>query len=173
MPNIFLCSDHHFGHANILTFKRADSEEPLRDFKTIEEHDYYIIEKHNSVVRPQDKVYFLGDVAMSHKHLYLLERMNGIKVLVKGNHDIHKLSHYTPYFKDIRGFHQFDGFALSHIPIHPESLGRWGVNIHGHLHYKRVLNSYRRPDPRYFNVSLECLDDYTPISLEQIKAALK
>lgn len=162
MSNIFLCSDHHLGHSNILTFKREDGT-PLRDFANITDHDEYIIAQHNSVVRQHDKVYFLGDVVMSHKWLPLLGRMNGDKVLIKGNHDIAKLSQYTPYFRDIRGFHQFDGFALSHIPIHPECLGRWGINIHGHLHYRRLQ------DARYFNVSMECLDDYKPISLEQIK----
>lgn len=173
MPNIFLCSDHHLGHSNILTFKRDDGS-PLRYFSNIDEHDQYIIHRHNSVVRPQDKVYFLGDVTMSHKSLWMVSHMNGEKILIKGNHDTHKLSQYLPHFKDIRGFHQFDGFALSHIPIHPESLGRWGVNIHGHLHHRRVLDSHKQqPDIRYFNVSMECLEDYTPISLEQIKAKIK
>ena len=170
MSNIFLCSDHHLGHANILTFKRDDGT-PLRYFSSIEDHDWYIINRHNSVVRPGDKVYFLGDVAISHKFLYMVGLMNGDKVLIKGNHDTHKLSHYAPYFRDIRAFHQFDGFALSHIPIHPESLGRWGTNIHGHLHYRRVLDG-NKVDTRYFNVSMECLEDYTPISLEQIKQKL-
>jgi hypothetical protein len=32
-----------------------------------------------------------------------------------------------------------NGMILSHIPIHPASLGRFGVNIHGHLHANRVV----------------------------------
>ena len=168
MANIFFASDHHLGHANILTFKRDDGS-PLRNFANITEHDEYIIAKHNERVRPGDKTYFLGDVAMSHKFLYLLGRMNGEKVLIKGNHDTGKLSQYMPYFKDIRGSHQFNGIIMSHIPIHPESLARWGLNIHGHLHYNRVRLVSSALDPRYFNVSMECLNDYTPISLEEIK----
>jgi len=157
-----------FGHSNILTFKRDDGS-PLRNFANITEHDEYIIKQHKDRVRPGDKTYYLGDVAMSHKNLHLLGRMNGEKVLIKGNHDKCKLSQYLPYFKDIRGSHQFDGIIMTHIPIHPESLARWGVNIHGHLHYNRVRDQYGRPDNRYFNVSMECLNDYTPISLEEIK----
>lgn len=117
MPNIFLAADHHLGHSSILTFKRDDGS-PLRNFASVTEHDEHIIYRHNSVVRPKDKVYFLGDVTMSHKHLHLLDRMNGEKVLIKGNRDTAKLSQYLPYFSDIRGFHQLSGFALSHIPIH-------------------------------------------------------
>lgn len=172
MANIFFASDTHLGHANILTFKRSDGT-PLRDFANITEHDEYIIARHNSVVRPNDKVYLLGDVAMSHKSLYLLDRMNGEKVLIKGNHDKCKLSQYLPYFKDIRGSHQFDGIIMTHIPIHPESLARWGINLHGHLHYNRVtVGPFNKPDTRYFNVSMECLNDYTPISLEEVKKIL-
>lgn len=63
MPNIFLAADHHLAHEAILTFKRDDGS-PLRDFASITEHDEYLICRHNSVVRPNDKVYFLGDVAM-------------------------------------------------------------------------------------------------------------
>lgn len=165
MANIFFASDHHLGHSNILNFKRNDGS-PLRDFPSIDAHDDYIISQHNRRVRPNDKVYFLGDVAMSHKFLPLLARMNGDKVLIKGNHDTAKLSQYLPYFRDIRGSHQFSGILMTHIPVHVDSLARWGVNIHGHLHYNQV------GDPRYFNVSMECLDDYTPISLEEIKSRL-
>jgi calcineurin-like phosphoesterase family protein len=132
----------------------------------------YIIERHNSRVKPGDKTYFLGDVVMSHKWLYLLDRFNGEKVLIKGNHDTAKISQYVPYFKDIRGSHQMEGVIMTHIPIHPESLARWGVNIHGHLHSYRVKDQYGNLDKRYYNVSMECLKDYTPVSLEEIKSEL-
>ena len=171
MANIFFASDHHFGHSNILTFKRGDGS-PLRAFANITEHDEYLIERHNSRVRPGDKTYFLGDIAMSHKFIHLLGRMNGEKVLIKGNHDVAKLSQYEPYFKDVRGSHQFSGVIMTHIPIHTDCLARWGVNIHGHLHYNRITDANGNPDKRYFNVSMECLDDYTPISLEEIKSRL-
>lgn len=176
MANIFFASDHHLNHVNLLSFKRDDGS-PLRDFANITEHDEYIIAKHNSVVRPNDRVYYLGDLVFSHKNLYLVGRMNGEKVLIKGNHDKCKLSQYLPYFKDIRGSHQMDGIIMTHIPIHPESLARWGTSIHGHLHYHKVMYTNRFgktfEDPRYFNVSMECLYDYTPISLEEVKSRAK
>ena len=126
----------------------------------------YIIERHNSVVRPQDKIYMLGDVVFHKRYLHIVGRLNGTKVLIKGNHDLLDASDYLQYFKDIRAVHQFKGLIMSHIPIHPDCLGRWGNNVHGHLHDNVIK------DPRYHNVSMERLKDYTPISLEELRPRL-
>jgi len=174
MANIFFCSDHHFYHQNILTFKRDDGT-PLREFQDVNHMNEIMVQRHNERVRPGDKVYFLGDVTMSRnaKGLEILGRMNGEKVLIKGNHDLCKPQQYLEYFKDIRGSHQFDGMILTHIPIHPDSLARWGVNVHGHLHYQVVrLPLSQIPDRRYYNVSMERIN-YTPISLEEIKKQVR
>lgn len=166
MANIFFTSDWHLGHQNILGFKRADNS-PVRAFSSVDEMHEYMIAKHNSVVRPGDKVYVLGDVCFTNKWLHVVDRFNGVKVLIKGNHDTLKLSQYEPYFKDVRGSHQFKGVLMTHIPVHPESLARWGFNIHGHLHHNRVYDPKGQIDTRYLNVSVESLNDYTPISLEE------
>jgi calcineurin-like phosphoesterase family protein len=170
MANIFFCSDHHFYHQNILTFKRDDGT-PLREFQDVNHMNEIMVQRHNERVRPNDKVYFLGDVTMSRnaRGLEILGRMNGEKVLIKGNHDLCKPQQYLQYFKDIRGSHQFDGMVLTHIPIHPDSLARWGLNVHGHLHYQVVrLPLSQIPDRRYYNVSMERIN-YTPVSLEEVK----
>lgn len=168
MSNIFLCSDHHLSHSNILTFTNADGTK-VRTFEHVDAMDEHIIECHNSVVSPQDTVYFLGDLTFSKKNMHLVGRMNGDKVLIKGNHDTLPLSAYLPYFRDIRGVHQFDGMILSHIPIHPDSLGRWGANVHGHLHTNRVMKAFgAQIDERYISVCMEQIN-YTPISLEDVK----
>lgn len=169
MANIFFTSDWHLGHQNILTFNRQDGK-PVRKFSSVDEMHEYMIDKHNSVVSAADRVYVLGDVCFTNKWLSLVQRFNGRKVLVKGNHDTLKLSQYVEYFDDIRGVHQFKGIIMSHIPIHHESLARWGVNVHGHLHTNKVLLEDGTEDFRYLNVSVESLNDYTPISLEEVKA---
>lgn len=174
MANIFFCSDHHFYHQNILTFKRDDGT-PLREFSDVNHMNEIMVQRHNERVRPNDKVYFLGDVTMSRnaRGLEILGRMNGEKVLIKGNHDLCKPQQYLQYFKDIRGSHQFDGMILTHIPIHPDSLARWGLNVHGHLHYQVVrLPLSQIPDRRYYNVSMERIN-YTPISLEEVKKQVR
>ena len=163
----WIAADHHFGQANILTFKRDDGT-PLRPFQSIEEHDETLIANHNRVVDPGDRVYLLGDVCIHRRFLPVLSRLNGRLVLVKGNHDIFKIGDYLKYFDDIRAYivqKDKDGHKviLSHVPIHPDCIGRFGTNIHGHLHYNSI------DDPRYVCVSLEHTD-YKPI---QIHEALK
>ena len=170
MSNIFLCSDHHFGHANILTFTTEDGSR-VRDFTSVEHMDETMVENHNRVVSPKDKVYFLGDVAFHNRTLATVARLNGEKILIKGNHDLEKLSAYENYFKDVRGSHQLAGFILTHIPIHSDSLSRWTANVHGHLHTRQVqLNGHN--DPRYLNVSMEQIN-FTPIALENVMQLVK
>lgn len=175
MSNIFFASDHHFHHSNILNFKDATTGKPLRVFDSMHHMNEHMVNQHNKVVKPNDKVYFLGDVTMTRNAagLEILARMNGEKILVRGNHDLCTAKQYLEYFKDVRGVHQFDGMILSHIPIHPDSLSRWGVNVHGHLHSNVVRLSNNHPDPRYYCVCMEQLHDYTPVSLEQVKQKVK
>lgn len=104
--------------------------------------------------------------------------------MIKGNHDIFELKDYTPYFRDIRGYHVINGMILSHIPIHEASLGRFGCNIHGHTHSNRVrLPTGINPetgeiiygdkiDPRYFCVSAEQID-YAPIEHDELVARIE
>lgn len=177
MANIFLISDTHFGHAGMTKFLRSDGTK-LRPWDTTEEMDEAMVANWNSVVGVKDKVYHLGDVVINRKALSTLGRLNGEKVLVKGNHDIFNLRDYTPYFKDIRGTHKLDDMLLSHIPIHPESLTRYGGNIHGHLHSDCVMVSIANNrsknviDTRYLCVSVEQIN-YTPIAFEEVKCIIK
>jgi hypothetical protein len=119
----------------------------------------------------------LGDVVINRKALKTLHRLNGDKVLIKGNHDIFRLEEYTPFFRDVRGYHVMNGMILSHIPVHVSSLGRFGVNIHGHLHAHRVMfydtmKHREEVDPRYFCVSVEHTD-YAPILFEDVVKRVK
>ncbi len=174
MSNIFLISDSHFSHENSWkTFKLDDGVTPMRPFTSTEEMDETMVDNWNRVVRPQDKVYHLGDIAMSKRPLHaIMPRLNGEKVLIKGNHDIEKITCYLQYFKDVRGSHMLDRLALSHIPIHPDSLSRWRGNIHGHLHNYHVKLPNGLFDPRYVCVSVERIN-YTPIPFEEVNTMFK
>lgn len=168
MANIFLISDTHFGHANILNFLRKNAmgvEVPMRDFKDVNHMNEHMIAQWNKVVRPQDKVYHLGDVAMNPKDIPIVARCNGHKRLVLGNHDPKVMKLLTPYFEAVYSSRGLDKLLLTHIPVHPESIGKSRANIHGHVH-NNVPQLYF--GPRYYNVSVEELD-YTPISLEDLK----
>ncbi len=162
----FLIADTHFGHANILTFSKKDGTKLRPNFAHIKDHDEYLAYRWNSVVSPEDKVYHLGDIGFtSFTHVTnIFSKLNGTKVLINGNHDNFKLAQYAQLFKDVRAYHVLDKFVLSHVPIHPMSLDRWKANIHGHLHDNVV------GDPKYYNVSVERLVDYTPIDFEEIRS---
>ena len=118
MANIFVISDTHFDHANILTFKRKDGS-PLREFKDVHHMNEMLIQNWNSVVRPQDKVYHLGDVTM-HKQLpaAILDRLNGHKRLVRGNHDVAPTKDYLKWFEEVYACRVIDHMLFTHIPIH-------------------------------------------------------
>lgn len=167
----FVISDLHLGHANMMMFKRDDGT-PLRPFKNVDEMDQTIIDNWNKVVGPHDIVYNLGDVVIARKNLVKLHALNGRKRLIRGNHDIFKLKDYLPFFEDILGVKVTDDFIMSHIPLHPESLGRFKFNVHGHLHARSVLDNFGKPDLRYLCVSVEHIN-YTPMNVEKVKELLK
>ena len=165
MPAVFLVSDTHFGHAGVCRFLREDGTK-LRPWDSPEEMDEYMVEAWNKKVRPNDKVYHLGDVVINRRALKILALLNGDKVLIRGNHDIFRDTEYREYFREIRAYHVMNGMILSHIPIHSDSLGRFGTNIHGHLHSNRVMKD-GVVDTRYHCVCVE-QTDFAPILFEDV-----
>ena len=172
MPGVFLVSDTHFGHAGVCRFTRNDGFTKLRPWDDPAEMDEAMVNAWNERVRPCDKVYHLGDVVINRKALATLRRLNGDKVLIRGNHDIFRDDEYRQYFRELRAYHVMNGMILSHIPIHPESLGRFGVNIHGHLHSNRVMKTnefgVEEIDTRYHCVCVEQTPDFAPILFEDV-----
>lgn len=160
MSKIFVYADPHFGHKGVTQFLRADGTK-LRPWDDVQEMDDALISLYNSVVRPNDKVYFLGDIAFKPAALDTLQHLNGDKVLIKGNHDTLKLSQYIKYFRDIRAYGIFNKFLLSHIPIHKSQAARWRGNIHGHLHCNQL------DDPWYQCVSVE-QTEFKPIDIQTV-----
>ena len=173
MPSVFLVSDTHFGHAGVCRFTRRDGVTKLRPWDSAEEMDEEMVRRWNDRVGPNDKVYHLGDVVMSRKSLAIMSRLNGDKVLIRGNHDIFRDEDYRKYFRELRAYHVMNGMILSHIPIHSESLGRFGVNIHGHTHADRVMRPLATSgrsdivDVRYHCVCVE-QTDFAPILFEDV-----
>jgi len=168
MSNIFITSDQHFGHANILTFTRKDGS-LCREFDSVEQMDETIVDRHNAIVKPSDKVYILGDIAMKRKFIATAGRLNGHKRLVRGNHDIFKTKYYLPYFEEIYAYRKLENLFLSHIPIHTESLRYDWINVHGHTHNNTEPLHF---GPRYINVSTE-VTNYTPLSIEEVRQIVR
>ena len=164
MSVVRFIADLHLGHTN-MAIKRG--------FSTVEEHDEHIITQWNSVVNKRDVTYILGDITMEKKSSYpLLDRLNGIKHVVLGNHDRRQdILHLLQHVESVAGMIQYKGIMLTHAPIHPMELDyRFNKNIHGHIHDKvvmKMLDGWEVIDERYFCVSCEQVD-YKPKSLEEL-----
>ena len=172
--DIWVVSDTHFDHANILNFTDAVGK-PTRNFADVEAMNEHMIERWNSVVKPGDKVYHLGDVLFgTRKEEWMnknFPRLNGQKRLIVGNHDNIKFHAAGGWWGKIdlwRMFPEF-GLLLTHVPVHNSTLGeshRWGegkmINVHGHIHQNPSPTSDHRC------VSVEQIN-YTPINLEELR----
>ena len=173
--NIYLISDEHFFHENIIDYGRSQ-------FADVKQMNEYIIQKHNETVGPEDIVIFLGDFSFKKgKIKELLARLNGHKYLVLGNHDKSAIVKSYP----LLGFEgvftmpiRLDNAYLSHEPlvanqnsnptfklIEAEFKKVIGAhNYHGHIHEKTSFD-----ETRYTNVTCEALD-YKPYFLGKTKS---
>lgn len=168
----FVTSDLHIDHAKILSFVTPDGS-PLRPYSCLEEMQQDLEERWNAKVHKRDTCYVLGDVAFSKTGVRLMERFNGRKVLIAGNHDRLPAKLYLQYFDDIRGAYFRDGLIFTHVPIHPRGIvGHYRGNVHGHLHAHLVYTDDGQVDKRFFNSCLE-RNDFSPVPLELIKDFFK
>jgi len=170
MADIWVISDTHFNHQNIIQYCG-------RPFANPDLMNEFMVDKWNSVVKPQDKVYHLGDVYMGGGYskedtTRLLSSLNGKKRLILGNHDNGKDQILQRCFEKIdmwRMFTEF-GLLLTHVPVHESALvkgSRSGqdrslVNVHGHIH------DNPSPEGPYRCVCVEHID-YTPINIEELR----
>lgn len=181
MPETWFIGDTHFGHKNILEY-----EKEARPFSSIEEMNESLVDRWNSCVSDNDIVYHLGDFAFGKHNIEIAGRLKGKKRLVMGNHDTYPSVDYLRYFDKLYGVVFYHRCILSHVPVHANGLGsRWLLNVHGHLHSKRVrlktITTISQTDPaiewtmeddlNYFNVSCE-QNDLTPIHYDKIKERL-
>ena len=180
--NLWVTSDTHFGHANMLKFLLPDGVTPMRPFGSVEEVDELMVERWNEVVRPQDHCYHLGDVAMRQDMLLKFgKRLHGHKRLVRGNHDIFRTKWYLMAgFEEIYGVRVLDNLLMTHIPVHPQSLGRFKANVHGHIHNNHVIEPVMKIDKQtqavrwtpYLNVCVE-VTNYRPLALEELNVMVR
>lgn len=175
--DIWLISDTHFGHENILTFRDGGADGPLirgSRFSSVEEHDEFLIAQWNAFVKPGDKVYHLGDVFFGNRDTFIKnwKRLNGQKRLILGNHDDAKFfaKHELVAKIDVWRMFPEHGLLLTHVPVHESILyeGRFrnfdgdALNVHGHLHQNPAPSELHRC------VSVEQID-YTPIHIEEVR----
>jgi len=141
-------SDIHFGHKNILEYCN-------RPFNTIEDHDEYYINLWNNHISKNDIIFYVGDFLFGSKQRCkeILDRLNGIKYLIRGNHDRFTINKYIEYgFKNVFEYkiNYINGknVLISHYPyIYIDKLkniydeNNCVLNIHGHIHGKNIDNT--------------------------------
>lgn len=162
MSNIYVISDLHLNHTNIIKYCN-------RPYATVEEMNEALINNWNSVVKEDDYVYCLGDFCLGGVEIVkdLCSKLNGHKILVKGNHD-----HCTNKVYKEAGFEQvaqenlivrFDHLDKTiHFSHHRKADEETHyLNLYGHVHDRPSDDDMHRC------VCVEVIN-YTPILLEDI-----
>ncbi|MEK6927051.1 MAG: metallophosphoesterase [Nanoarchaeota archaeon] len=149
---IFIISDTHFNHKNIIEYAG-------RPFKTIEEMNKEIIGKWNKKVGKEDLVIHLGDFALGNEEEVkaIRDRLNGKIILLKGNHDYKSVR--KAGFLIIKGTLEINNLIFSHNPLRKEDIPNGFINVHGHIHEKESKEG--------INISVE-KTNYEPIELTEL-----
>lgn len=190
---IFVISDTHYNHGRII-------KHCSRPFESREEMNDYIVEKHNSVVGPDDIVWHLGDVAWGSQKYYdeYFDRCNGNFVIFVGNHDrVRQFKSHHP----ILALYEFgkphiqlehnQWFDIAHVSDglgpwkpHPDPRVPMPIRLVGHSHNalpkwidwkrewcKKTRTWIGEARPWYaLNMSVEHWD-YTPMPLDDVITA--
>lgn len=172
----YYISDLHFGHANIIRFDN-------RPFSDIRDMDDALIHNWNNAVSSKDTVYILGDFSLSKKEkdwIRILDRLNGDKVLILGNHDLRNMTtELRGRFLNIQRLLEISDLGkhiiLCHYPIlfysssYAEDM--WHFCGHTHNHTKeeayragfvrKIIENYQgHGDNRGHIVNVGCMMDY-------------
>jgi len=166
--NIFITSDQHFGHANII--KHAN-----RPYASVLEMDLDLIARWNSVVSPNDLVIHLGDFCLGNAKMAASywSQLNGDMWIL--NNSWHHDCRWLPHFASIRtatggltlwdpltvfNFDDHLKITVCHYPMWSWEGSYYGMPMfHGHTHLTvgtGIENSY--------NVCVEATD-YFPVPL--------
>ena len=180
----YYISDLHFDHDNILAFDG-------RPWATVEEMESELIRRWNSVVGKGDYVYILGDFCWGKQDdwIRILNRLNGNKVLIRGNHDIKVSGELRKMFADVKDYKEVKdngrNVILCHypIPLYRHSCDPNCYMLCGHVHstkengflvmWKQHLRYSRRTESdncgQIHNVgAMMPWMDYTPRTLDEI-----
>lgn len=176
--NLFLTSDTHFNHTNIIKYCN-------RPFDSVESMNETLISNWNNTVPKDGVVFHLGDFALGGSEAWhnILPRLNGKIYLILGNHDIKNFRPgYANRFEEVAEQMTVDvgkkRLILTHFPLLCYH-GTWGTeqncwNLMGHVHTLRSSNSGKDFErlqylfPSQYDVGVD-FNNYTPISFQEVK----
>lgn len=151
----FFISDLHLDHSRIIEYSN-------RPFTSVFMMNAALVAMWQDTVKPQDIVFYLGDLSLGRPAWWWLKRLPGRVVLIKGNHDWG-----IPTMSNAVISSELGDILLIHKPI--DAIGWDGWAIHGHVHGQRPFIDFKR---KLVNVSAEAVG-YKPVSLESIVGAIK
>ena len=167
---IYFGSDWHLDHANVIKFDK-------RPFDNIEEMNTAIIKNYNSIVKPEDTFYFLGDFSFAKKKErieYQLSQLKGNKFFIKGNHD-HRdvIEMYKKYGTYLGGMSEIKVNGQT-IVLNHYAMRVWNKSHHGSYHLYGHSHGSLPEDPHSlsFDVGVNC-NNYMPISFEEVERRMK
>ena len=180
----FVVSDLHLGHANVILYEQCRAEAlskllsiPVEDVHEMAKvknvylmkfHNQILIDAWNSVVGPEDVVFFLGDFCLTRNKELIkgwVSQLNGRKRLIMGNHDVRKTEFYMECgFESVSQYPVLynNHIFLSHQPLPHEIVPKGYINFFGHVHGNIEFNWERG-----VCVSVEQLPNFTPIPIDQ------
>lgn len=166
MSNIYVTSDTHFNHKNIIYYCHES-----RDFDTVEAMNEAIVENWNAVVSPDDIVYHVGDCFMG--QIETVEeygsKLNGEIHIVPGNHDtknrISEMEKLGWIIENKVSYLDYNDISFIMIHERPEEMHGDSANIilYGHVHdaaQKGLVNWT-------YHVGVDT-NDLTPVNLDDI-----
>jgi calcineurin-like phosphoesterase family protein len=177
----YFTSDLHLGHQAILEYTQRGYYLKGAD-RNIAIHDQWVIDRINTHVKPTDTLWIIGDVTTYKRYeaLQLIEKINGHKHLVMGNHDKGNETVFTnakDVFESVQWYKELHlnkkKIILFHNPIAEWDSGHYSSwHLHGHCHggfnYEKAdLHDKRILDVGWDN-SIKLLGEYRPFSYERI-----
>ena len=158
-PDTYLISDLHLDHENIIRYCR-------RPFSDAHEMNRVLIQNWNDTIRPDDRVYYLGDLRYQRDlpaPVSYRDTLHGRICFIAGNHD-GDIPESVPS-KEIAC--ETTRFLLIHDPDQaPPDYPGWV--IHGHVHNHDLCRyPFFNREERRINVSAELIG-YRPVRLGQL-----
>ena len=156
-------ADTHFFHEGLLQIRPQ--------FKNVHEMNAVLIANWNEIVKDDEDIWVLGDFAWGGPERatrieHLIEKLNGRKHLIYGNHDRLHIMQYVEFgFTTVHSALELPGkkFVLAHDPAIANCISDNQTLLHGHIHkkWKHIGNMY--------NVGVD-VHDFRPISFSSINA---
>ena len=155
--SVWFTSDHHFNHLNIIQYCN-------RPFSSVEQMNEKMIEKWNKKIGPNDTVYVIGDFFLGDPNsgAKICSRLNGQKILVRGNHDKSKPQMLQSGFFEVHNSFCVTlsnglNILLRHKPVEKIDVAKFCAQIHGHVHSGQKMLEQK------INVCVD-LWDFEPVS---------